>query len=98
MKDSDHAEREGHLTSLTPDNCENDLHAIHTASDDVNRQESFISGSVCTDVNGERVNSTVQLLNSLRVFVPKDAPTTTHSATLPEIMYSLGSHSTPCSD
>ena len=60
---SDHKEREGYVASLKSDNFENDLHA---ASNEILPDDGvFNSGSLCTDLNGDRVNCDQQLLQRL---------------------------------
>lgn len=57
LETSDHQEREGYTVSLEAGNYENDLHAAQDAQDaplDADYCEVLISGSVYTDVNGER--------------------------------------------
>ena len=63
LNEPDHKEREGYVAGLETDNFENDFHA---ASDDVTDDGAvFSSGSLCTDINGERVNHELQLLHTL---------------------------------
>jgi hypothetical protein len=62
---SDH-EREGYTVSLQTGNYENDLHAAQDVLVDDDNHEVLISGSVCTDVNGERQDPNVRLVDTLR--------------------------------
>src|SRR5271163_2880415 len=60
----DHHEREGYTVSLRSGNYENDLHA---AQDGVfhTEDEPFTTGSVYTDINGERANPDIQMIDAL---------------------------------
>ena len=71
---SDHSEREGYVASLESDNFENDLQA---ASNDILPDDTvFASGSLYTDLNGDRVNCDQQLLQRLASSIEGTAPTT----------------------
>ena len=63
---SDHHEREGYTVSLQTGNYENDLHAAQDGLVDADDHEAFISGSVYTDVNGERQDPNVRFIDTLR--------------------------------
>lgn len=66
----DHHEREGYTVSLAQGNYENDLQA---AQDEAAQDQSFdpddgthfLTGSVSTDINGERQNPDARMLNTL---------------------------------
>jgi hypothetical protein len=61
---SDHHEREGYTVSLESGNYENDLQAAQEEafhSDD----DPLVTGSVYTDVNGERADPTLRLIDAL---------------------------------
>ena len=67
LGESDYREREGYTVSLQIGNYENDLHA---AQDDVFHTDDdnhgpLITGSVCTDINGERRDPNVQMIRTL---------------------------------
>lgn len=63
---SDHHEREGYTVSLQTGNYENDFHAAQDAPVDADEHEALITGSVYTDVNGERQDPNVRLIDTLR--------------------------------
>jgi hypothetical protein len=70
---SDHSEREGYVASLESDNFENDLQA---ASNEILPDDTvFTSGSLYTDLNGDRVNCDQQLLQTLASSIEGTAPT-----------------------
>ena len=61
---SDHHEREGYTVNLQLGNYENDLHAAQD-EDSTNNHENFLTGSLYTDVNGERQDPNLQMINAL---------------------------------
>jgi hypothetical protein len=63
---SDHHEREGYTVSLKTGNYENDLHAAQDVLVEADDHETLISGSVYTDINGERQDPNVRLIDTLR--------------------------------
>ncbi|KAH7305354.1 hypothetical protein BKA65DRAFT_365141, partial [Rhexocercosporidium sp. MPI-PUGE-AT-0058] len=63
---SDHHEREGYTVGLQTGNCENDLQAAQDDVLDSDDHEALITGSVYTDVNGERQDPNVRLIDTLR--------------------------------
>jgi len=70
ISDSDHHEREGYTVHLQRGNDENDLAAaqsitIQDADPDLQVDETFLTGSVMTDVNGERSQGDLRSLNAL---------------------------------
>jgi hypothetical protein len=70
---SDHSEREGYVANLESDNFENDLQA---ASNEILPDDTvFASGSLYTDLNGDRVNCDQQLLQRLASSIEGTAPT-----------------------
>lgn len=64
IETSDHTEREGYVANLETGNFENDLQAAEsgTFADNAAR---ISSGSLSTDINGDRVNCNLHLLNTL---------------------------------
>ncbi|KAJ5742359.1 uncharacterized protein N7511_011545 [Penicillium nucicola] len=62
---SDHQEREGYTVDLAQGNYENDLQAAQNESVDSNDCGLFLTGSVSTDINGERQNSDLRMLHTL---------------------------------
>jgi hypothetical protein len=101
---TDHHEREGYTVSLQTGNYENDLHAAQDAHVEVDGHEGIISGSVYTDVNGEREDPDVRLIDTLRrVMAPNestpDADDTTDEhrpghGSIPTISYAIRGQST----
>jgi hypothetical protein len=67
LNESDHNEREGYTASLETDNFENDFHAACYDATDIGAV--FSSGSLCTDIDGERINHEMQLLHTLTASV-----------------------------
>jgi hypothetical protein len=63
---SDHHERERYTVSLRTGNCENDLQATQDDVLDLDDHKALITGSVYTDVNGERQDPNVRLIDTLR--------------------------------
>lgn len=62
----DHHEREGYTVSLQSGNYENDLHAAQDQARDVVDYEALVTGSVFTDIDGERQDLGVRLIDTLR--------------------------------
>jgi hypothetical protein len=66
LEDPDHHEREGYTVNLLSGNYENDLHAAQDeASFRANENDPFITGSVYADVNGERADPNLRLIDAL---------------------------------
>ncbi|KAN0083232.1 hypothetical protein V8E54_002320 [Elaphomyces granulatus] len=75
----DHSKRESYVANLESDNFENNLQAV---SDEVSDSNAvFSSGSLCTDLNGERSNCDLQLLHTLTSFVDKTNSSTNDTTT-----------------
>jgi Domain of unknown function (DUF6570) len=72
LESSDHREREGYTVSLQTGNYENDLHAAQDALFDADDHEALISGSVYTDVNGERQDPNARMIDTLREVVSRN--------------------------
>ena len=67
---SDRTEREGYVANLESDNFENDIQAaLHDPLSDTDA--TFASGSLYTDINGERVHCDTRLLNTLSSIMEK---------------------------
>ena len=58
-------EREGYTVSLQTGNDENDFAAAQDAALEVHSDEAVLTGSIMTDVDGERSRSDDQTLNAL---------------------------------
>ena len=65
LENPDHGEREGYTVSLQSGNYENDLHAAQDEAFNANGHNPFITGSVYTDVNGERADPNLRLIDAL---------------------------------
>jgi hypothetical protein len=63
---------EGYTVSLQTGNYENDLHGARDAIFDTDDHEAFISSSVYTDVNGERQDPNVRMIDTLREVVTRN--------------------------
>ena len=61
----DHHEREGYTVSLETGNYENDLQVAQDEAFHANENDPLITGSVYTDINGERTNPNVQMIDAL---------------------------------
>ena len=68
---SDHTEREGYVANLETGNYENDLQATSDETTPDN-DLTLSSGSLCTDLNGERINYDLHLLNTLTSVLTKN--------------------------
>jgi hypothetical protein len=67
LTDSDHHEREGYTVSLEGGNYENDLHAAQdgVSCANVDDHDPFVTGSIYTDINGERIDANVRMIDTL---------------------------------
>src|SRR5579871_1886302 len=65
LENPDHHEREGYTISLEGGNYENDLHAAQDGVFHTDDHDPFVTGSVYTDVNAERTDPNVQLIDAL---------------------------------
>jgi hypothetical protein len=75
LDEPDHCEREGYTVDLQEGNYENDLQAAQDSGCDVNISEPFITGSVSTDINGERQDPNLRVLDALFSVVADRQPT-----------------------
>lgn len=92
LDEPDSGEREGYTLSLRTGNYENDLQAAQDGGFDAGESEPLTTGSVSTDVNGERQNPDKRLLNTLREFVSNSfQPGNEHTAQQCNVQ-----HSTSC--
>ena len=88
---SDHHEREGYTVGLQAGNLENDLQAAQDTAFNADDDEPLLTGSVYTDVNGERRDPNVPMIDALLCMVtdrssPTDEtmpPTTPTTTTVP---------------
>jgi hypothetical protein len=75
LDEPDHHERQGYTVNLEAGNYENDLQAAQDSAGDVNIGEPFITGSVATDINGERQDPNLRVLDALFNVVANKQPT-----------------------
>jgi hypothetical protein len=91
LESSDHHEREGYTVSLETGNYENDLHAVQDGVLEVDDHEALISGSVYTDVNGERQDPNARMIDTLREVVARNRCGTGESVpTTEDVTYEPG--------
>ena len=87
LKEPDHREREGYTVNLEVGNYENDLHAAEDEGFNPDDHEALITGSVYTDVNGERQDPNVRVIDALLGVVtsnqrqPNNRPLTANDVT-----------------
>jgi len=74
LENPDHHEREGYTVSLQSGNFENDLHAAQDEAFHANDNDPFVTGSVYTDVNGERTDPNLRLIDALLGVVTGNSP------------------------
>ncbi|KAK9241994.1 hypothetical protein V1506DRAFT_123987 [Lipomyces tetrasporus] len=70
LDEPDHREREGYTVNLAQGNFENDLQAAqheaaHNQSLDSDSATHFMTGSVSTEINGERQNPDIRMLDTI---------------------------------
>jgi hypothetical protein len=65
LKNPDHHEREGYTVNLETGNYENDLQAAQDEACLADEDDPLITGSVYTDINGERTDPNVQMIDAL---------------------------------
>jgi hypothetical protein len=63
--DSDHHERVGYTIDLENDNYENDWQAAENTILDSVESVPLLTGSVTTDINGDRQNPDIRILNAI---------------------------------
>jgi hypothetical protein len=73
LADQDHHEREGYTVSLQSGNHENDLHAAQDEAFQTNDHDPFVTGSVYTDINGERTDPNVRMIDALLGITANDS-------------------------
>lgn len=81
LDESDHHEREGYTVHLQSGNFENDLHAAQDEAAFDNEEGSpLITGSVSTDINGERQDPDMRTLDTLfKAISSRSPPTATYA-------------------
>jgi hypothetical protein len=80
VTNSDHHEREGYTVSLQTGNDENDFAAAQDAALEVDSDEAVLTGSIMTDVDGERSRSDDRTLNALLEFKTNPFQVSGHSS------------------
>ena len=67
LTNSDHHECERYTISLESGNYENDLYAAQdeVSHVDTNGHDLFVTGSVYTDINGERTDTNIRMIDAL---------------------------------
>src|SRR5947209_8763738 len=73
LANSDHHEREGYTVSLQNGNYEHDLQAAQGENFLPDESDPLITGSVCTDINGERTDPGVRMIDALLGLVTSNA-------------------------
>lgn len=74
LAEADHQERVGYSVNLENGNYENDWQAAEDSSDHITEGRLPVTASVTTDVNGERQNPDIRLLNTLCTLVDNPSP------------------------
>jgi hypothetical protein len=73
LANPDHHEREGYTVSLQSGNYENDLQAAQGENFLPDESDPLMTGSVCTDINGERTDPNVRMIDALLGLVTGNA-------------------------
>lgn len=97
LDEPDHHEREGYTVDLRTGNYENDLQAAQDSARDVHIGEPFITGSVSTDINGERQDPNLRVLDALFSVITNRLPTLTEGTChrkMPVISYKIHGQAT----
>jgi hypothetical protein len=98
LNEGDHHEREGYTINLQSGNYENDLQAAQDEGDfDNNSFRPLMTGSVSTDINGERQDPNMRMLQTLFQIVSNHSTLPHHQQriqhdthkTLPVISYTV---------
>lgn len=95
---ADSHEREGYSIHLDSGNYENELQAAHDTELDLDNNVPLMTGSVSTDINGERQNPDRRLLNALlNVVSDQPVPSTQrthgrHRQHIPTLSYTIQGH------
>jgi len=83
LPNSDHQEREGYTVSLQSGNYENDFQAAQSEPFPADNNNQLLTGSVYTDINAERVDPQVQMIDALLGLI-SDSPSQQHETLSPE--------------
>ncbi|KFZ23650.1 hypothetical protein V502_01866 [Pseudogymnoascus sp. VKM F-4520 (FW-2644)] len=82
-------EREGYTVSLQEGNYENDLQATQAECFDGDEQGPLLTTSVCTDINGERQNPNIKVVDSLLSAVASEPRPSRWQSRVPVISYAI---------
>lgn len=74
LDETDHHERAGYSVNLQEGNYENEWQAAEGNNDQFSEDALPVTGSVTTDINGERQNPDVRLLNTVYTLVKDSVP------------------------
>jgi hypothetical protein len=74
LDNPDHHEREGYTVSLQSGNYENELQAVQDGTFPADENEPLVTGSIYTDLNGERTDPNVRMIDALLGLVTENAP------------------------
>jgi hypothetical protein len=78
VTNADHHEREGYTASLQEGNHENHFVSAQETAIDIDSHEPVLTGSIMTDVNGERSLSESRTLDTLLGLATATSPTSDH--------------------
>jgi hypothetical protein len=92
LADQDHHEREGYTVSLQRGNYENDLHAAQDEAFQTSGHDPFVTGSACTDINGERMDANVRMRDALLGIVANDSSGGSQEAQAAKCITNDGQH------
>jgi hypothetical protein len=96
----DSHEREGYSIELDSGNYENDFQAAQDTTLNLNNEDPLMTGSVSTDINGERQNPDRRLLNTLLNMVSDRSPVSAQHVhphdrqRIPTLSYRIRGHAT----
>jgi hypothetical protein len=74
LSGTDHHERAGYSVNLHEENYENDWQAAGDSHDDPNGDSPLVTASVTTDLNGDRQNPDLRLLNTISSLINDPQP------------------------
>ncbi|EPS29066.1 hypothetical protein PDE_04014 [Penicillium oxalicum 114-2] len=83
LGESDHHERTGYTVDLQEHNYENDWRAAEEDPDNPTGNSLPVTGSVLTDINGERQNPDIRVLNTIHALVDNQSPEVESQHALP---------------
>ena len=92
LANQDHHEREGYTVSLQSGNFENDLHAAQDEAFQTSDHDPFVTGSVYTDINGERTDTNVRMIDALLGIITNDSSEGSQETQAAEYISNDGQH------